>query len=84
MTAAERRDKQIQRACYRLVKSPHWADLKEIAEEFATTNSAPPPMMAGLLCGYFVGCIIKDGLGQFLAFIERAAMAPDQQEDENQ
>jgi hypothetical protein len=55
-----------------------------LAEEFATANSAPPPMVAGLLCGYFVGCIIKDGLGQFLAWIERTALAPESEEEENQ
>ena len=82
MTAAERRQLKLRQACYRLTKSPLWDDILLISEEYVRVNTMPPPTAAGLLCGYFVSNIIKDGLGQFIDFIEQeAALAPQSEEE---
>jgi hypothetical protein len=52
-----------------------------MAELFVSQSASAPPVEAAHLLGYFTASIIKDGIGQFLDFIEaEAAMVPKEDE----
>lgn len=79
-------DRQIlalRKAARSLVNSPQWQTIQELADVFVTSYTAAPPTMPTMLLGYMVGCLIRDGMSQFIAFIaEEAAAAPEPREDE--